>query len=210
MCLPCTIQSTRKLLVHVWLWLKIYHPFFISLFVCLFAHLFVYMSSVQLINLQSQSNVYEGLKSIPDRKLVCPPFSLALFISSPSGWFGVRGWTIGIELTIPRANFLSPNPLFSTLLSPPSASLPFSHLVGQIIVGWNWRHSRGVGGIPALTSCRQKHNLDATLKPLAMTKKVHYRLLQLVIIILTVFWGIIFLRKACLPFFINRHIKWSV
>ena len=124
MCLPCTIQSTRKLLVHVWLWLKIYHPFFISLFVCLFAHLLVYMSSVQRINLQSQSNVYEGLKSIPDRKLVCPPFSLALFISSPSGWFGVRGWTIGIELTIPRANFLSPNPLFSTLLSPP---LPLCH-----------------------------------------------------------------------------------
>ena len=85
----------------------------------------------------------------------------------------VRGWTIGIELTVSRANFLSPNPtplsapprvhaprrrmLFSTLLSSPS------HSVGQIIVGWNWRHSRGLGGIPDLTYCQQICNFDAAL-----------------------------------------------
>ena len=141
---------------------------------------------------------------------VCPPFSLALFISSPSGWFGVRGWTIGIELTIPRANFLSPNPLFSTLLSPPSASLPFSHLVGQIIVGWNWRHSRGVGGIPALTSCRQKHNLDATLKPLAMTKKGTLQTSSIGNYNSDCLLRHNIPQKGMFAFFINRHIKWSV
>ena len=55
----CPTNIILKPLLHVWLWLKIECPFGPSMFACMF----VGYSSVQVINLQSQWKVYEGLNS---------------------------------------------------------------------------------------------------------------------------------------------------